>query len=291
MKHLKVLVLLICTFVINEAHADYNGNLVPDTQSSNKLEFAVEQVSRICPTWMWDSWSFRDIGYIEEDNTVVWVIQLSNRMKKKDEATQEDINKLTARIIENIMEGYESLIKYPNADPEGDFMLYLGLGNLLNRIQENGASLRILLMNPIRECLTFGDKPMSLDASQLKAILEKEDYEVSVSTVDEEYNFVMVEKSPEFPGGEDAMQKWIRSNLRYPSQAKKAHVEGTVNVEVTFEKDGKISNAEIVKSVDPSLDEEALRLIDEMPQWEPGNVNGLKVRSKRIIPIKFQLKK
>lgn len=115
--------------------------------------------------------------------------------------------------------------------------------------------------------------------------------EVQESKTNDENKWVIVEKSPEFPGGEDAMQKWIRSNMRYPSQAKKAHVEGTVNVEVTFEKDGKISNAEIVKSVDPSLDEEAIRLIGEMPQWEPGNVNGVKVRSKRIIPIKFQLKK
>lgn len=114
---------------------------------------------------------------------------------------------------------------------------------------------------------------------------------IKESEINDDVTFIVVEEAPEFPGGEEAMGKWIRSNMRYPSQAKKARIEGTVKVEVTFEKDGKISDAEIVKSVDPLLDEEALRLIAKMPQWNPGKFNGVKIRSKFTIPIKFQLKK
>lgn len=103
--------------------------------------------------------------------------------------------------------------------------------------------------------------------------------------------FTAVEEEAKFPGGEDAMQEWIKSNLCYPKQAKKARVEGIVKVDVTIEKDGSISDARVKTPVNELLDTEALRLVSSMPNWKPQKNNGVPVRAFVTIPIKFSLNK
>ena len=92
----------------------------------------------------------------------------------------------------------------------------------------------------------------------------------------------------EFPGGQSALMKWISQNLRYPEEAAINNVQGVVRVKFVVEKDGTVSNPEIVKGVDKNLDEETLRLIRRMPKWFPAKNLGVNVRSYFSLKITFK---
>lgn len=101
--------------------------------------------------------------------------------------------------------------------------------------------------------------------------------------------FVMVEKMPEFPGGGQAILDFIAKTLQYPQIAKENGIEGRVVCSFIVEKDGSLSDINIVRGVDPSLDKEALRIIGEMPKWNPGTQRGKAVKVKYSVPINFSL--
>ena len=101
--------------------------------------------------------------------------------------------------------------------------------------------------------------------------------------------FDVVEQMPEYPGGPKALMEFLNNNVQYPAEAEKAGIQGRVIATFVVEKDGSISNAKVVKSVDPLLDAEALRVIDAMPNWKPGMQNGKVVRVKYTIPLSFHL--
>jgi len=101
--------------------------------------------------------------------------------------------------------------------------------------------------------------------------------------------FNLVEDTPEFPGGEEARMKYMMENLKYPEAAKKGKVQGTVYVSYVVEKDGSITNCKVFKGISKELDEEALRVISNMPKWKPGKQKGETVRVAFTVPIKFAL--
>jgi protein TonB len=102
--------------------------------------------------------------------------------------------------------------------------------------------------------------------------------------------FDVVEQMPEFPGGMEALVKYMAENMKYPEDAKKQLVEGRVLVQFIVETDGSVSNTEVLKRVFPSLDAEAVRVISGMPKWIPGKQNGKVVRVKYTIPVSFRFK-
>ena len=99
----------------------------------------------------------------------------------------------------------------------------------------------------------------------------------------------VVEDMPEFPGGSQKLLEYLKENTHYPEIAEKNGVQGRVVVTFTVEKDGSITEAKIVKSVDQSLDEEAFRVVKSMPKWKPGMCNGEPTRVKYTVPITFRL--
>ena len=101
--------------------------------------------------------------------------------------------------------------------------------------------------------------------------------------------FDVVEQMPEYPGGPKALMEFLNNNVHYPAEAEKAGIQGRVIATFVVEKDGSISNAKVVKSVDPLLDAEALRVIGAMPNWKPGMQNGKIVRVKYTVPLSFHL--
>ncbi|MGF7140866.1 energy transducer TonB [Roseimarinus sediminis] len=101
--------------------------------------------------------------------------------------------------------------------------------------------------------------------------------------------FVIVEDMPEFPGGELALRKWIASNVDYPVIAAENGIQGKVYVQFVVDKDGSVTNARIARGVDPSLDQEALRVVNNLPRWKPGKQRGKPVRVSYTVPINFQL--
>ena len=101
--------------------------------------------------------------------------------------------------------------------------------------------------------------------------------------------FDVVEQMPEYPGGMEALIQFMGQNMKYPKDAQKLNKQGRVLVTFIVEKDGCVSNAVVVKSVWPSLDAEALRLVRLMPKWTPGKQNGKVVRVKFTMPFNFSI--
>lgn len=119
--------------------------------------------------------------------------------------------------------------------------------------------------------------------------LDEIDYvEVEPEPEDEEV-FMVVEDSPEFPGGVQALLDYLRKNIKYPAICRENNIQGRVLVSFVVNKDGAIVEPEIVKSVNPSLDKEALRVISGMPNWTPGKQRGKPVRVKYTVPVNFRL--
>ena len=101
--------------------------------------------------------------------------------------------------------------------------------------------------------------------------------------------FDVVEQMPSFPGGQAALMQWLNSNMKYPTIAAENGVQGRVIVQFVVEKDGSVTDVHVAKSVDPSLDKEASRVVKAMPKWIPGKQNGSAVRVKYTVPVTFKL--
>lgn len=102
--------------------------------------------------------------------------------------------------------------------------------------------------------------------------------------------FDVVEKMPEYPGGQAALFEYLQKNVKYPADAEKKKVEGRVLVTFVVNTDGSITDIEVVRKTFPSLDAEAVRVISGMPKWKPGEQKGQKVRVKYTVPLTFRLK-
>ena len=100
---------------------------------------------------------------------------------------------------------------------------------------------------------------------------------------------VVVERMPEFPGGEAAMNQFINRTIRYPVIAQENGIQGRVVVQFVVNTDGKIVDVEVVRGVEESLDREAIRVVKTMPPWTPGRQGGKAVRVKYTLPIRFRL--
>jgi len=106
---------------------------------------------------------------------------------------------------------------------------------------------------------------------------------------DEGEVFQIVEQMPEFPGGMEALMSYLGKNIHYPSQAQENNIQGRVIINFTVNKDGSIVDPEIKKSLDPSCDKEAMRVIKAMPKWKPGRQHGKPVRVRYTVPVLFRL--
>ena len=101
--------------------------------------------------------------------------------------------------------------------------------------------------------------------------------------------FDVVEEMPSFPGGNAALMSYLNSNTKYPVVAQENGVQGRVIISFVVERDGSISDVKVARSVDPSLDREAQRVVKSMPKWKPGKQNGSTVRVKYTVPVVFRL--
>lgn len=107
--------------------------------------------------------------------------------------------------------------------------------------------------------------------------------------IEEQQIFLVVENMPEFPGGEAAMYKFIGNNIDYPRMAKESGISGRVFVTFVVERDGSVTDVQIIRGIGGGCDEEAVRVIKAMPKWTPGKQRGKPVRVQYRMPIKFTL--
>lgn len=101
--------------------------------------------------------------------------------------------------------------------------------------------------------------------------------------------FDVVEQMPAFPGGPAALMQYLSSHVKYPAVAEENGISGRVTIQFVVERDGSVTDVRTMKSVDPSLDREAERVVKSMPKWIPGKQNGSPVRVKYFVPVVFRL--
>ena len=126
---------------------------------------------------------------------------------------------------------------------------------------------------------------------QEKEIQEQEASKITRDEYEEDdVVFIVVESMPEFPGGQPALFQYLSENVKYPVLAQENGIQGRVICQFVVNRDGSISNVEVVRSGgDPSLDKEAIRVIKSMPRWKPGKQRGKTVRVKYTVPVNFKL--
>ena len=120
-------------------------------------------------------------------------------------------------------------------------------------------------------------------------VVKKKVEPIPTTPVELTRTFEAVEQPASFPGGQGQLMAWLSNHLRYPEEAQKNGTQGKVIVKFVVEKDGSITNAQVVRSVSADLDAEALRVMKQMPKWNPGKNNGTTVRSYFVLPFNFKL--
>ena len=168
---------------------------------------------------------------------------------------------------------------YNNDEPQKQVPVKKGKQNAA--IKNNGKTILQVVEAPDQK--TEAEAPKS-EQKQYEATVTYEIKEDSPQDV-----FDVVEKMPEFPGGVQELLGFLSKTIKYPAEAEKAGTQGRVIATFVVRKDGSISDARVVKSVDPLLDAEALRVINAMPAWIPGTQNGKPVNVKYTVPISFRL--
>ena len=144
--------------------------------------------------------------------------------------------------------------------------------------------IKYALFVPLAAALLIASNISCISSEKQEEISEKQESRAAEGEV-----FQVVEEMPEFPGGMAECMKWLNQNIKYPADAKEKGVQGRVIVQFVVEKDGTIVNAKVVRGVDPDLDAEALRVVNQSPKWKPGKQKGEAVRVKYTLPIMFRL--
>lgn len=169
---------------------------------------------------------------------------------------------------------------------------------MMNKKKSNAAGhiKYALFVLPAFALLVAGNISCSQDASQTEDAKEEvvapvspEAKEAPADSTAKEEVFMVAEQMPEYPGGMKEMLKFLQENVKYPENAMKNNVQGQVIVQFVVEKDGTPTEFKVLRSVDPDLDAEALRVMKAMPKWKPGMQKGQVVRVKFTVPVSFKL--
>ena len=183
----------------------------------------------------------------------------------------------------------------------------LGYGHITNNFQSINIKNRIVMMNktktrfgawkvlaalPVVALLTMvGCKPATekaVDQEEIPFEYSGEDKSAPMDA-DTDQVFQVVEVDPEFPGGMEALIKYLSENIKYPEQAKKDKIQGRVYISFVVEKDGSVADAKVLRGIGGGCDEEALRVVNAMPKWKPGMQGGKPVRVQYNLPFTFKL--
>lgn len=123
--------------------------------------------------------------------------------------------------------------------------------------------------------------------AQADNVLPREDQK-PVASVDNEI-YSVVSQDPQYPGGQEAMAKFLSDNLVYPAEARDKGITGRVVVTFVVEKDGNVSNVKVLRDIGGGCGAEAVRVVKKMPRWKPGKANGKAVRTQFTLPLNFSL--
>ena len=113
--------------------------------------------------------------------------------------------------------------------------------------------------------------------------------EISQSNENDDQIYNVVQKHPEFPGGQKALYEYLKTNLVYPKSVQDSSIQGRAFLSFVVEKDGSITNIKVIRGVLPALDTEAIRVVSMMPKWKPATIRDTVVRSRYILPVLFKI--
>ena len=165
-------------------------------------------------------------------------------------------------------------------------LLYASFGTYTQIAKVNENELHLINRNGKKECYTRKKETMEEFELKQQITQEKEDAALKEDKI---YYAGYVAEEPSFPGGESALRDFISKNLRYPIFAKEKGIQGRVQVSFIVEKDGSLTDFVITESKDPSLDKEAIRVLQSMPKWNPGKHHGQFVTALKYMYVFFDL--
>ena len=150
--------------------------------------------------------------------------------------------------------------------------------------------IRMLLTLPVFAMLILLNTQCDNPKSNAETNVSKEQVSVENSEgQDCDSIYIVVETMPQFPGGPNELMKYLSENTKYPESAKANKIEGRVFVSFVIEKDGSVTNAEVMRGIDKECDAEAVRVVSSMPKWQAGTQNGEAVRCRFTVPFIFKL--
>jgi len=150
----------------------------------------------------------------------------------------------------------------------------------------NGSRLMVIYLPPEKVNDLNSKSPIEVTAVRVSPKTIPTPIGMPVSTG---HPYVFVEQEPEFPGGNQALLRYIKINLTYPDKAIENNIEGTVQISFTVQTDGSLNNFSILKGIGYGCDEEILKILAKSPRWKPGIMNGKAVTVNTSVSVKFSL--
>ena len=206
-------------------------------------------------------------------------VQLASLQDKKKEAKVEKKPEIQKQEPEKVVEQVKSSVKFTAPVIKKDEEVKEEDEIKLDEVQKSDKAVGAFTVEGNDE----------VGGAVLKAKEEIAAPEPPKHVVEETKIFTVVEQMPMFPGGDGALMSYLSQNIHYPTIAAENGVQGRVVVGFVVERDGSITDVNILRGVDPSLDKEAMRVVKSMPKWTPGKQNGSAVRVKYQVPVSFRL--
>lgn len=141
----------------------------------------------------------------------------------------------------------------------------------------------------VQDDVEVEDIEINADVDQNEIMEEYVAPEIEEEEVVEQEIFQIVEEMPEFPGGEKKLLEYVAKNVKYPQIARESGIKGRVFISFVVEPDGSVSNVKVLRGIGGGCDEEAMRVVKNMPKWKPGKQRGKAVRVSYMLPVNFQL--
>ncbi len=273
------------------------------TEHSKDLDVVINhEIAHIAQKHSIDLILFEILLIMQWFNPIVWIY--GKKIKENHEYLVDNTlikNGVNTRNYQQIL---LNTYEYFNYDLINNFNHSLTLKRLLmmtkNKSQKKAivkliAIIPVLLISVYLVSCSAGDKEVgsakkveseevvTLDESNKKASVETTD------TLEKDEIFMVVEKMPEFEGGDKALRKYISSNVEYPKEAKEKGIEGKVYIRFVVTDKGDVDNVTVMRSIDPLLDNEAVRVVKSLPKWKPGKQRGQAVNVYYTVPINFKL--
>lgn len=228
----------------------------------------------------------KDTVIIGEQGTIISILRNSFQYKDSQEPVTEEISiilKEYYKISDMLLANLSTMSNGEILETGGMIYLEVTANNEELELRPNASlELKFPTQNKKDDMLLWYG---SWDESVMNWELAEQEIDLSNKI----YENSELDTHAEFPGGAVRMMNFFINNLRYPNEARERGIQGTVFVEFIIDETGTIRDIEILRSVHPSLDNEAVRVIEIMPQWKPGTINGNPVSSKTAIPVRFVL--